>query len=371
MRKTILDTRIYLAAIIFFYMMPGWVFMPAGLYAQSKVKFNSTSEKSTQEKTAVQKAKEKEKAQKDMFIKRALEKDRWYVKLSTNVNYFNLGSEFKNVISEIEGLFAGEQIALPLMTFNTAFSMQTADPVKRAPTHFVPTGNIGIGYYFGKHRIEVEFGLAGMVPLKTVDIQTQMTLTEAKTCSSSNISDCPMANLGFVNDSTGKGQYDFEMIINEDIWALSPSIYYDYMFDPKPWGQLSAGAGAGLMILSTAQKIQFKATRTDLATDSTVTDPYRSRVLEGAADSTNLADMGPLFRLYAGYRPPFYMVQTEFRLGVNYGFVNLNRDVDGSGVVLLGNSLVASFPTTALGFDSRETNKFEMAGFFIQAGMVF
>jgi hypothetical protein len=61
----------------------------------------------------------------------------------------------------------------------------------------------------------------------------------------------------------------------------------------------------------------------------------------------------------------------EVRLGANYGYVYLNRDVDGVGQAVLGDTLYGTFPLTSLGFKSKETNKFEMLGGFIQVGIVF
>ena len=58
------------------------------------------------------------------------------------------------------------------------------------------------------------------------------------------------------------------------------------------------------------------------------------------------------------------------RIGASYGFVNLHRDVDGSGSVILGDTLTATFPTTSLGFTGKDTTRFEMFGFFIQAGIL-
>lgn len=302
----------------------------------------------------------------------------WYIKASTTVNYFNLGSEFQGVIKQIEGAFGGDSLNMKLLNVNSDFSMATGQKVQRAPTNFLPTGNLSLGFYFGRHQIELEFGLAGLVPLKTIDLDTTMTLTDRTPIGSANCATaaaCPLANLGFVNPTTRSGEYQFRMTMNEDVWILTPSLAYDYVFLTRKWGRMSAGGAAGAMILSTSQQIAFKAVRTDITQVEAPADYLKQRILQGSANSTNVTDIGPIFRLHLTYRPPpmakFLNTQTEFRIGANYGFVYLNRDVDGVGQAILGETLYGTFPLTSLGFKSREVNKFEMLGGFIQAGIVF
>lgn len=297
----------------------------------------------------------------------------WYIKASTTVNYFNLGSEFQGVIKQIEGAFGGDSLNMKLLNVNADFSMSTGQKVQRAPTNFLPTGNLSLGFYFGKHQLELEFGLAGLVPLKTIDMDTTLTLTDKSTGCSGTA--CQLANLGFVNPTTRTGKYDFKMTMNEDVWILTPSLSYDYVFLTRKWGRMSFGGAAGAMILSTSQQIAFKAVRTDLSAVEAPLDYLKTRVLQGSANSTNVTDIGPIFRAHITYRPPpitkFWNTQMEVRIGGNYGFVYLNRDVDGVGQAVLGDTLYGTFPLTSLGFKNKEVNKFEMAGGFIQVGIVF
>lgn len=297
----------------------------------------------------------------------------WFIKASTTINYFNLGSEFQGVIKQIEGAFGGDTLNMKLLTFDTSMSITAAQKVERAPTHFLPTGNLSMGFYFGRHQIELEFGLAGLVPLKTVDLNTPMTLREHASCASPT--DCPLAKLGFVDPTSKSGQYTFQMTMNEDVWILTPSFSYDYVFLMRKWGRMSGGLGVGAMILSTSQQIAFKAVRTDPVVPVAPYSALDSRILQGTANSTNVTDFGPIFRLHVTYRPPpitrFWNTQMEVRAGINYGFVYLNRDVDGTGQAILGNTLVGSFPLSSLGFKSQEQNKFELLGGFIQVGIVF
>ena len=302
----------------------------------------------------------------------------WYIKASTTVNYFNLGSEFQGVIKQIEGAFGGDQLNMKLLNVNSDFTMSTGQKVQRAPTNFLPTGNLSLGFYFGKHQLELEFGLAGLVPLKTIDLDTTMTLKDQTPIGSPNCPNaaaCPLANLGFVSPTTRQGQYTFRMTMNEDVWILTPSLSYDYVFLTRKWGRMSFGGAAGAMILSTSQQIAFKAVRTDLTQVEAPADYLKQRVLQGSANSTNVTDIGPIFRAHVTYRPPpitkFWNTQMEVRLGGNYGFVYLNRDVDGVGQAILGETLYGTFPLTSLGFKSKEVNKFEMMGGFIQVGIVF
>lgn len=312
-------------------------------------------------------------AQLDPRANRAFFTHTWYIKASTTVNYFNLGSEFQGVIRQIEGAFGGDALNMKLLNVNADFSMTTGQKVKRAPTYFLPTGNLALGFYFGKHQVELEFGLAGLVPLKTIDLDTTMTLRD-QTAGCSGTA-CQMASLGFVDPVSRTGQYAFRMTMNEDVWILTPSLAYDYVFLTRKWGRMSLGGAAGAMILSTSQQIAFKAVRTDPITPTPPEKPLESRILQGSASSTNVTDIGPIFRMHVTYRPPpltkFWNTQMEVRLGANYGYVYLNRDVDGVGQAVLGDTLYGTFPLTSLGFKSKETNKFEMLGGFIQVGIIF
>ncbi|HRP68858.1 MAG TPA: hypothetical protein PLY93_04945 [Turneriella sp.] len=318
-------------------------------------------------------------AQLDPRAGRAFFAHTWFVKASATINYFNLGSDFQNVIKQIEGAFGGDTLNMKILAFNSDISMATGEKVARAPTHFLPTGNMSLGFYFGRHQLELEFGLAGLVPLKTVDLDTTMTLTDKTVVGSSaqctTAANCPLANLGFVNGTSRQGQYKFQMTMNEDVWILTPSLSYDYVFLVRKWGRMSGGLGVGAMILSTSQQIAFKAVRTDLSSVEAPLDYLKSRVLQGTANSTNVTDIGPIFRLHFTYRPPpitkFLNTQLEIRAGFNYGFVYLNRDVDGTGQAILGDTLVGSFPLSSLGFKTQEVNKFELMGGFIQVGIVF
>jgi hypothetical protein len=288
-----------------------------------------------------------------------------YFKLGGSLSYFNLGNEFEGVFKQLENTFGGNQLNLSLATFNPTFSMQTDQPVARTKTNFFPTLNLAFGVQTGAHRFEFDTGLAGLVPLNTINLNTQMTLTEAPVnCSGGT---CPMAQLGFVDPATHRGQYSFQMTMNEDVWIVTPSLSYEHRLFEGGWGNVSGGFGAGAMILSTKQRIAFSARRLDAPADA-----YGSRVLQGSGVSGNTADIGPLLRLFLGYRlPVFRGYQAEVRLGGSYGFVYLNRSVEGSSQAILGNTLAASFPLSDLGFKNRETDRFEMIGAFISAGMVF
>ncbi|RME93532.1 MAG: hypothetical protein D6767_00815 [Candidatus Hydrogenedentota bacterium] len=313
----------------------------------------------------------------ELYHKRKiLDPQKWYFKISTNVNYFTLGEDILSKLNQIESMFGGQPIEIPLIIFNTSFSMETEKKVQRASTYFFPTGNVNLGYLFGNHQLEFELGTAGLVPLKTIDVNTAMTLTENKDCSAAgaDLNQCPLAKMGFVDRSTQKGQYDLTITMNEKVWLIAPAISYDYIFYRSPkWGRMSIGTTAGLMILSASQKIQFSAKRTDLNINQ-AHEPdvnYSDRIMEGSAESLAVNDIGPIFRLYGAIRKSYKGFQFDFKLGFNYGWVYLDRDVDGTGAAIMGDTIAATFPTTALGFQSHENNKFELLGFFVQVGMVF
>ena len=140
----------------------------------------------------------------------------------------------------------------------------------------------------------------------------------------------------------------------------------------KKWGILSAGVSAGLVFISARQSIEFIGRRTDTHEGSAILQPFAERTLEGVADSTAVNNIGPVARLYLGFQRALIKgMISETRIGINYGFVGLGRSVDGTTSANMGNTLVASFPTSSLGFQDEENNKFELLGAFIQMGIKF
>lgn len=301
-----------------------------------------------------------------------LNEGEWYLHLSGTTSYFNLGQDFGRAIGQIESLFAGQNINLPLLTLNTSFSMQSSQRISRAPTYFIPTGNIGFGITRGNHSFESEFSFAGVVPLNTIAESSNMRLSEHRTCADAELDACPMAKLGFVDQATGQGAYDLKINVNENIWLISPVFYYNYNITKFRFGNLKLGGGGGVVFISAKQQLTFSARRNDtVLSGSTALQGYQTRVIEGIAQSTAISDPGPIIRLFVALEPPrFKTIQSVVRLGMSYGFVNLHRDVEGSGNVILGDTLSATFPTTSLGFQSKDTTRFEMFGVFLQAGIL-
>jgi hypothetical protein len=307
--------------------------------------------------------------------KNVLNPNEWYIKLSTQITYLNLGAGVEKIIDQIEGTFKGDTLEPRLLVYEPSFSIKTDRPFTRAGTHIAPMGNVGIGLLFGKHQVELDFGFAGLVPLNSVNLQTKMTLTEKPGCNPN----CPLADLGFVDRNTGKGRYKLNAVVNEEIWLITPSLYYDYILKNEKWGRISIGGSLGLMLLSMRQQITYKAKRiggTDLQGD--ITDFYTERILEGTAFSTALNQVGPISRLYFAYRKSIMKgIVTEIRAGFNYGWIDFTRDVDGTQNAKLGSSkddkqsMTASFPIKSMGFKNREESRLEMLGFFVQAGVVF
>lgn len=341
------------------YILCAFLFVTPPLSAQRKAKMELTAEKDFSRKG---KSKDKKNG-------RSIAAENWYFKMSGSVSYINMGSEVKQALGQVESLFDGGDVRFELLNFSPEFSMKSDTSVKRATTNFLPTVNTGFGYIMGKHRFEIEFGFAGMVPLNTIDVKTDMTLSE-EVCS--DLDDCPMAKLGFVDPATGKGEYELDVVMNEEIWLFAPAVSYDYQLTEKPWGKVSVGGSLGLMVLSATQRVKFRFERTDI--DESV---YGSRVMEGDAMSTTMNDVGPILKIFGSYRVPLWGINTEVRAGVHYGFVNMQRHVDGSGTMYMGGDVLpVSFSTSAMsvdekGFNDTETTRISMAGIFLQVGILF
>ncbi len=310
---------------------------------------------------------EKDFTTEDRGLKRVSPK-RWYLKLSANVSYINMGKDVDRALGQVESLFDGGKIKLSLLNYTPEFTMKSDEKVSRAATNFLPTGNTGFGYRKGKHQFEFDFGIAGMVPLNTINVNSTMTMKEETS------GDTPMADLEFVDAATGEGKYKLSVVINEEVWIFNPSIYYDYIFKEGTFGRFSAGASAGLMIISATQKVNFRFDRIDYANTA-----YAERIMQGDALSTAMHDVGPIVRVYGSYRKTFFGIKTDIRIGGHYGFVNMNRDVDGSGSMFMGGvgaPLPVSFPTSAMTVDdteflNQEKTRMEMIGLFIQIGIIF
>ena len=290
-------------------------------------------------------------------------KGKWYLKPSFYVNYYNLGSDIQKAFDQISGIFGGDPLRMQIATKTTTLNINASSEVGRAATNILPTGNFGGGYIMGKHRFEFDLGLAGLVPLNTADISTTATVREQ--CSGA-LSDCPLARLGFVDENTLAGEYSLKFVINERIWILTPTFHYDWLWRQESWGTVAFGGSLGAMFLTAIQNVEFQARRTDGPTGSLDT-----RVLEGAASSTAVGDWGPQMRLFANYRRNVKGFDIDIRVGVSYGWVTLDRNVDGIGQALIGDQIAASFPLSAIGIANREATKFELLGFYLQAGVMF
>lgn len=294
--------------------------------------------------------------------------DEWYVRLGASAGYYRMGPEIESALGQIEDFFSGTQVRLSAVNFETTVTMTARDSIERAETSVLPMSELGFGYGRGRSRLEFTLGLAGMVKLNTIDADTPMVIHEEV---KPDINDCPMAKLGFVDPATGNGTYRLRMVLNEEVWILSPSVTYDYAWYSAPWGMMTLGASLSLVILTVKQEIRFRAERTDISGA-----PYSERALEGAVQSTAVNDMGPRLQVHAGYR---WMMSSGYgidvRLGVSAGYVDIHRDVDGASTIYMGGgALPISFPLTSVTVDgrpfkSRETNRIELMGVFIQAGI--
>jgi hypothetical protein len=186
-----------------------------------------------------------------------------------------------------------------------------------------------------------------------------------------DINDCPMAKLGFVDPVSGNGDYRLRMVLNEEVWILSPSFTYDYSFFQAPWGMMTVGTSLSLMILTLKQDIRFRAERNDISGA-----PFSERMLEGRVQSTAVNDAGPRLQIYCGYRKNISDSCTlDLRMGASAGFVDVHRNVDGASTIYMGGTVMPiSFPLSSITVDgkpfrTRETNRVLLTGIFIQAGI--
>jgi hypothetical protein len=294
-------------------------------------------------------------------------KDQAWFTMSSSISYVMLGNEFERVIGQIEGVFAGEPVTMNLLNFSPTFTMQSAEKIEREPTYFLPTGNLGLLFRTDNFFWGIDFGFAGLVPLKTVDTSSQMLLTE--NCNASDLSTCPLATLGFVNQSTLQGQYRLRLTLNEDIWLITGLLNAEYILWEYGFHSWSVGIIGGGVFLSTNQKLQFLAERLDTEPLLGQDPALAERKLQGLGYSNNFNNWGPLIRLHTTARFKLFGLRNFARLGVTYSYVNLERHIDGNGQAIMGETLAASFPLEAIGFANRETNKFDLSGISLQVGM--
>lgn len=295
--------------------------------------------------------------------------DNWYFRLAASAGYYRMGPEIERAFQQIEDFFSGKTVHLSVINFDTKVSMKAAEQVKRAETSVLPMSDIGFGVVAGKHRFELSLGIAGMVSLNTIDADTPMTIYEDP---GGNIDERPMAKLGFVNETTGIGYYHLQAVMNEEVWIVAPSCTYDITLFNAGWGALSAGGGISLVIIAAKQDFTFKAERTDLSGA-----PYSSRILEGKLQSTAANDIGPRATVHLGYRKRLgESMMMDIRLGVSAGYVDVHREVDGGATIFMGgDALPVSFPLSSITvggnpIKSSETNRIELMGIFIQAGLM-
>ncbi len=294
--------------------------------------------------------------------------DDWYFRFGASAGYYRMGPEIERALQQIEDFFSGKEVRMSALNFDTTMTMKSSNQVKRAETAVLPMTELGFGYGRKKSRIELTLGIAGMATLNTINEDSPMTIHEDAT---GDIDDRPMAKLGFVNEFTGIGHYRLQVVMNEEVWIVSPSLVYDYIYYSGSMGLLSVGTGVSLMILTVKQDLEFRAERTDVSGS-----PLSERVLEGSLQSTAVNDMGPRVQLHLGYRKRITeMMEIDFRLGVSAGYVDVHRDVDGASTIFMGgDALPVSFPLSSVTVGgqpvkSRETNRIELMGIFIQAGI--
>ncbi len=294
--------------------------------------------------------------------------DEWYLRLGASAGYFRMGPEIERALGQIEDFFSGKQVRMNAVNFDATVTMTARDSVERAKTSVLPMSELGVGYGRGRGRLELSLGIAGMVKLNTINADTPMVIHEEV---KPDIDDCPMAKLGFVDPATGDGTYRLRMVMNEEVWIVTPSCTYDYTWLAARWGMMTAGASLSLVMLSVKQEIRFRADRVDVSGD-----PYSERVMEGSVQSIAVNDMGPRLQLHLGFRRKMSdSYGLDVRIGASAGYVDVHRDVDGASTIYMGGSaLPISFPMTAVTvngtpFRSRETNRIELMGVFIQAGI--
>ncbi len=330
------------------------------LFANEKVELKWVlKNKVGKKKTAKNSEKDEDAYSRNYYSNRTtVDSSNWFFKLSTTVTYINLGSEIKSELDRVESVFNGSKLKLSMLHLNPEMTIKTTDKVERAVTQFLPTGNIGLGFLFGNHLMEFNMGTAGMVPLKTIDIDTTAVITET--------SGNDLETLGFV-DGTGTGNYDIQLVMNEKVWILTPEFTYGYTFLETSFGDFSAGGTLGAVIASLRQEVSLRMKKKGGA----------SRIIESDILSTAFNDVGPMARIFVGFKTSLFLdLDLDIKIGANYGFVDLHRNVDGTGTVNMDGSMYATFPVTAMAvdgkpFNSVETNRLEMAGFFIQAGILF
>jgi hypothetical protein len=306
------------------------------------------------------------------FAQSGEKKNDFYIKASATTGYYFFGSSFASTIGQVEGMFNGDVINMQITSMSPYQQIISDKKVKRANTSVLPTGDICIGYQMGRHQFELAMGIAGMVKLNTIQVENGATMRELPGNNPTN--PYPLSEMGLVNKTTHEGRYNLAVTMNEELWIFSPVFTYDFIIMEKPWGRLSAGAGAGVMFLSITQKIKFRMDRTDA-------DPgvINQRSLESSVLSTAIGDFGPVCRLFVGYRKTVFKgIDVDVRLGASWGFVTLTRHVDGSGTVYMGNdtTLPISFPSSAMtaGGDqlaNKAKTTMNLIGVFLQAGIVF
>lgn len=302
-----------------------------------------------------------------------LNPSQWYWKISFNVNQTqDLGSDLEGALDQIEGVFNGDKVKLKVLHLNPELTIHPDEEIHRAETTFIPTLNFGFGRMFGKHQLEFDVGLMALLPLTTIDYNNSVTLRETTICDDSNRDDCPLANLGFVDPLTGEGKYNLDLRANEEIWIVSPSVYYDYAWLSRPWGQVTAGTSLGLFFASVQQKLEFVLEREDIGED-----PSETRKLEGNALSTAINGFGFGLRVYSGVQIEYDSYRLDLRLGVQHTEVDLVRNVDGSATIFMGGTeLPVSLPLSALEVQGeklkdQETNHLELQGAFFHIGAAF
>lgn len=292
----------------------------------------------------------------------AVAADSWYLDVAIGTDILFWDADLKSAITQAENSFNGSEINVNHSDFKTSMYLVSAKKVKRAATPFMPGIHFRFGKAFGKHAIDLGLGVSGLLPTSSIEMQSSMLLEEYRICNPSNLTPCPLARLGYVEDSTAQKDYILTLTMNEVYTLIAPTVGYSYKTMQLLDGDLFARASVSFLAMSSKQRIDYLA-----YPQSTTTTTH---ALQGVLESTQTSDIGfkvAFSGLWNYYTLSDYQLWLE--LGITYGIVNMNRTVNGYGSIIYNDSIAASYSHSDNEIAWQSSDTFYLTGFFINAGV--
>lgn len=286
---------------------------------------------------------------------REITDNRLLLMISTRMKYTGTGYGINNG----DFLYDTTPVQLKDQVYSTDFWFKGNETITRQK--FYP--ELVIGGIYKQGDMTYNFHIGYLPPLAyTVDNSNSTVLMQEKSiCPTVNTSRCPLAALGFVEQSTGDGIYAATRVSNFSYHEMRLGVDLSYRF----WGNgsfdLSAGSGVDYVFSHALEKYDFLYGRTD-------TSDYR--VVDGnlTVSSSSLYHLQFTPYVFSDFKGVFSGV--FLKAGLVVDIAQINRKASGYTDFITDSTVIATVTTSDLPSLKAEETVFAV-GAFIESGVIF